>query len=207
LILANGAFVDAPEPTARQASRPLRLGHLGNLGPDKGLDRLLALLRRVLADGLQCRLVLGGPPVSVDDARTIVAAQKEFGAALDYRGRIETSARERFYRQIDVFVFPSRSTEAQPLVLIEALAHGVPVIAEARGCIRDLLGPADPGCVGCAGDFLEHARALLATWEGDPTRLAEAAARARLRFCELHEEGRRGYERLVRLLAVGEAAG
>lgn len=43
----------------------------------------------------------------------------------------------RFFNDIDVFVFlTTYLNEAQPTVLFEAMAHGIPVISYDRGCIR-----------------------------------------------------------------------
>ena len=78
-----------------------------------------------------------------DDARSFA----EMIAAAPYRvhvlGPVHGAAKARFFAMIDVFVFPTRyAHEADPLVVWEALAAGRPVIAYARGCIREQVGDA-----------------------------------------------------------------
>jgi glycosyltransferase involved in cell wall biosynthesis len=80
----------------------------------------------------------------------IDAALGEFAGALDYRGRVLGDDKAKFYRDIDVFVFPTTyANEAQPIVVFEAKAAGKDVIAYDRACIRkqldetDLLIPVD----------------------------------------------------------------
>src|SRR5262249_17798066 len=68
-------------------------------------------------------------------------------------------------------------SEAQPLVILEALSAGIPVIATTRGCICDLLssgGTALPE----GADFVPAAVRLIADWAGDRVRLAALGATA-----------------------------
>ena len=45
-----------------------------------------------------------------------------------------------FYTQLDLLVFPTMYVnESEPFVILEALAHGVPVITTPRGCIASSL--------------------------------------------------------------------
>jgi len=97
-------------------------------------------------------------------------ALNEFAGALDYRGRVLGDDKAKFYRDIDVFVFPTTyANEAQPLVVFEAKASGNDVIAYDRGCIRkqldetDLLIPAD-------GAFTDIAIAWLSEIPADDRR-------------------------------------
>ena len=79
----------------------------------------------------------------------------EFGDAFDYRGRVLGPDKARFFDDIDVFVFPTRYTnEAEPLVVLEALRAGKPVIATARGCIADDL-PMAAGAVFPEHEFID----------------------------------------------------
>jgi 1,2-diacylglycerol 3-alpha-glucosyltransferase len=67
------------------------------------------------------------------------------------------------YRAADAFVFASR-TETQGLVLLEAMAQGVPVVSTAVMGTRDVLlkeGHAVPGCVVAQDDVAPFARELV----------------------------------------------
>lgn len=141
IVLSNSAFV-APSNPKRQRRRagPLVIGLLSNLNEAKGLYVFLDVLRVARNQGLDIAAALAGPAQSVADAEAIAKAGREFGARLDYRGAVYGEAKEVFFDDIDVFLFPTRySNEAQPTVIYEALSHGVPVISYDRGCICDQL--------------------------------------------------------------------
>ena len=131
VILSNAIF-SPPAATAaplRRHDGALRLGHLSNLCVDKGLDTLFSLLRALLDEGIPAKLVLAGPGLGRLDNAMIAAGLYEFGDAVEYLGPVDGAAKEAFYRDIDVFVFPTRyRNEAQPLVVFEALAAGVPAL-------------------------------------------------------------------------------
>jgi glycosyltransferase involved in cell wall biosynthesis len=139
-IVSNAAFVDqVPEQTPfRDRSSRLRIGLLSNLTREKGLHTFLQLLRSLKDSSLEIEGILAGPIAKSDDKERVAAAERELGGALRYIGPVYGEEKARFYRDIDVFVFPTEyANEAQPTVLFEALAAGNHVIAFARGCIAD----------------------------------------------------------------------
>jgi glycosyltransferase involved in cell wall biosynthesis len=93
-----------------------------------------------------------------------------------YTGPVQRSA---FMRSIDVFVLPSLA-EGTPNGIIEAMAHGLPVIASAIGGIPDTVSP-DSGILVNPGDVdaLVEAMAALAT---DPERRAVMGKAARQQY-------------------------
>jgi glycosyltransferase involved in cell wall biosynthesis len=103
----------------------------------------------------------------------------------------------------DVFCYvTSTAVECHPLVLLEALAAGVPIVAEARGGIPDIVAHGVNGLLaGSASDVGRQVRAL----RDDPAlraRLAAGAARTAPRFRA--ERQLEAYERLIeRVRAVG----
>lgn len=143
LTVSNAALVGQPTNSTPRSAGGLVFGHLSNLTLEKGLDTVLETLRRCIAQKLPVRLVLAGPTTDNSIRDIVVAAQAEFGSALDYRGPIYGSQKSQFFSDIDIFLFPTRyRNETQPLVILESLAASVPVVASARGCIADDLGNA-----------------------------------------------------------------
>jgi glycosyltransferase involved in cell wall biosynthesis len=136
-IVVSNAFIlgEQPEPMSIQAdATPLTIGHLSNLTIEKGLQRFLDLFEACGHFGPVNALIAG--PADDKVAAIINEAVRLSDGRLNWLGPIYGAEKETFYNSIDVFVMPTAYiNEAQPLVLIEALAHGVPVIATDVGCI------------------------------------------------------------------------
>lgn len=145
-VCSNAGLMDAPRALERRGAGgvdgPVVLGHLSNLSLDKGLADVVATLRRCRAEGLDVRLLLGGPAVSAEAQALVDAASAELGDAMTVLGPVARDDIDAFYEQIDVFVFPSRYVhEAEPLVVLDASRHGVPTIAHAVGCLPGMVAP------------------------------------------------------------------
>jgi glycosyltransferase involved in cell wall biosynthesis len=111
---------------------------LGNHTPNKGVPILLEAFSRIKCPYL---LILGG------DCRSEIDYDSyKRGARDDQRivitGRLTNDEVSALLRRSDLFVFPSLA-DTFPLVVLEAMAHGVPVLASDVGGIRYQL---DPGC-------------------------------------------------------------
>ncbi len=117
-------------------NKPLVIGLLSNLSPEKGLLDFIDILKQAKAKNLSIKGILAGPAVSDNDNAYIIDAQKILGDTLEYRGAVYGKDKHQFFCDIDVFVFPTRyATEAQPNVLFEAMSHGLPIISFNRGGI------------------------------------------------------------------------
>jgi glycosyltransferase involved in cell wall biosynthesis len=91
-----------------------------------------------------------------------------------------------FFGALNVFIMPSRS-EAWGMAALEAMAHGVPVIASDVGGLPEIVEPDNGGWLVPAGDPAALARAIM-----------EAASSPH----RLHEQGQRARER-AQLFSVG----
>jgi glycosyltransferase involved in cell wall biosynthesis len=211
MIVSNAAFYPAGESAPDRSPGKLVLGHMGNLTDEKGLDLVLDLYREALSSGLAAQLVLAGPTADATAAHEIVAAQEASGTGLVYRGPVYGADKTRFFDDIDVFVFPTRYVnEAEPTVLFEALAHGVPVIALGRGCIPEQLGAIDgegPGgiVVPVGGAFVKRATEALRGWVASPDGFAAKRRAAQARMAALHEQAAGDFQRLLQAMASGAA--
>ena len=165
--------VAAAEPPARSAK--LRVLFVGSLGQRKGLSYLFAACRQVA--GAVSLTVIGQKPL-------------EPCAALDRELRdvrwIESCAHARVLAEMaahDVFVFPSLF-EGFGLVLLEALAMGLPVITTAHTAGPDLIREGVEGFIVPIRDSSAIA-ACLERLHRDPARRSEMARAARLRAREI----------------------
>ena len=202
-VLSNTTFTP-PRPVERTfPARRLRVGHLSNLSREKGIGSVFDCMRALWARDIEVELWLAGPPEDAQTARMITAARAEFGDRINYLGRLSASGVQQFYDNIDVFLFPSAyEHEAEPLVVIDAVSAGVPVIATDRGCIGYLLGITG-GRVLPAEDFVAQSVKQIATWARDPARLSDASIQTQARFAELHERSRLQLARLLATIVNG----
>jgi glycosyltransferase involved in cell wall biosynthesis len=145
--IPNGIVVAdfAPRPRVREATRaalgvgseiPLLLT-AGRLNTQKNHAALLAALADPRLEALKVRLLIAG--------------EGELGPALEAQAGLGLSDRVRFlgvvsdlpdlYAAADVFVLSS-TWEGNPLVVMEAMAAGKPIVATAVGCVPELVSAA-----------------------------------------------------------------
>jgi glycosyltransferase involved in cell wall biosynthesis len=184
------SIVSAPLGKPRNPpATPFQLGHLSNLSRAKGLDLVLATLRILRTKNVPARLALAGPYHTGDARDTVQRALAEFGELVEYRGPLYGDDKTTFLDGVDCFLFPSRS-ESWGIVLHEAMASGVPVIAYDRGCTKTVVG--DGGLVVDAqADFPLAAARQIEQWMQEPARYIQASQAAVEHAARLEAEGRR----------------
>jgi glycosyltransferase involved in cell wall biosynthesis len=107
------------------------------------------------------------------------------------------------YQQADVLCLPTYG-DAVPLVVVEAMACGTPVVATDIGAIRELIDDERAGVLVRAGDVAGLRGALVALLEDDDRRAA-LGAHGRQRCEERYDARRQGAEILDRLAGVAGA--
>jgi glycosyltransferase involved in cell wall biosynthesis len=178
----------------------LKIGHLSNLSIEKGLKTVLDAFAELRLSNKDCELHLAGPVTGSQEQKLLVEAEHRFGASLKIHGPLYKEDKEAFFSTIDCFWFPSQYVnEAQPVVLVEALASGVPSISIKRGCIEWLLG--DAGIAASNEEqfikiAVEHALRPIS----DVDRLL-ARNRCKERFSQLRELEAIGLENAIRFLS------
>ena len=131
-IIPNSYQVRPAVPPQGAPSLPIRFGYLGQIHPNKGIEVLLQAVTR-LPEGAWHLKIAG---------RGFTAYERHLRAgyggkpAIEFLGHVEAEA---LLRQTDVLVAPSFLSETFGRVVIEAYAHGVPVIASNRGAMPELV--------------------------------------------------------------------
>jgi glycosyltransferase involved in cell wall biosynthesis len=145
-VIGNEAFVETVPRVDEVHSQEgtgggLVVAHLANLTIEKGLDIVLDTARHAVRTGLDLRLRIGGPVVEERARLALAAGQCDLADRLEYWGPVRQDQLDDFYRGVSVFLFPSRyDAEAQPLVVLEALARGVPCVTSEVGCLAGAEG-------------------------------------------------------------------
>ena len=134
-VISNSAASAAATTEGRDLSAPL-VGFVGRVVPIKDVETFLRACRLV-ADALPAaRFVVVGP-LDHDQpyAERCRAQAHALGLDVEFTGETDPSS---WYPRLDALVLTSRS-EAQPLVALEAMAAGVPVVATSVGGCPELL--------------------------------------------------------------------
>ena len=118
---------------------PYRLLYTGRISVTKGLVDIVKAMAMVVSRGIDVMFDLAGPLEPGDPGLEEIYA---VGEALGVRERIRYHGYRpvgpelfELYRQADIFVIASRSSEGFPRVIWEAMAHSLPVIATKVGSI------------------------------------------------------------------------
>ena len=143
---------DARERARLEAifARPPRriVGAIGRLSPEKGFDVLVAAIGSIAHAHPELGVVIFG------DGPLRASLQRQIDA-LGLTERVVlpgfASGLERVTPAFDLFVLPSH-TEGLPVVVLEAMASSVPVVATAVGGTPEALGDGDCGTLVPAGD-------------------------------------------------------
>ena len=114
------------------------LTYIGRVAHEKNIGFLLQVFREVLQSVPDALLVIAGEGPARSALRAEVAALG-LDACVHFAGYLEReSALLDCYAAADVFVFASR-TETQGLVLLEAMAQGIPIVSTAELGTRSVL--------------------------------------------------------------------
>jgi L-malate glycosyltransferase len=137
-VIHNIVDIDKFELVKSKPGAILNIGFLGGLkNYNKGLDLLLK--SAALLEKKDFFLHIGGNGILLDDFKKM-AADLDIDSNCKFYGEISRNEIANFYSKLDLFVLPSRY-ETFGIVLIEAMACGIPVIATKCGGPQEIVTP------------------------------------------------------------------
>jgi glycosyltransferase involved in cell wall biosynthesis len=181
----------APEATGPPPGAPPQLLCVAAVIPGKRQDLLVRALAR-LGDLPWTCVVAGSLTRDVAYAASVRAQVHDAGLAdrIFFPGELDRDALGTLYLASSVFVLPS-AFETYGLVLVEAMARGLPIVATRVGAIPDTV-PADAGILVAPADDADLAGAVRSLLEDTPGEPASALRRRQ----QLGAAGRRHAARL-----------
>ena len=178
MVLPNPARLPASVPDRSHRKR-VQFLYLGRVCRSKGaFDLVTAFAALDPAIRERSQLVIAGD----GDLEGIAQAARPFGASVLVLSWVDAATRDRLLAESDVFVLPSYR-EGVPMALLEAMAHGLPVISTPVGGIPDVVKSGKEGLLVDTGAVDALAAAMTRLVRDEPLRL-ELGRQARERAAQ-----------------------
>jgi glycosyltransferase involved in cell wall biosynthesis len=147
------------------------LGTVALFRPRKGIEVLLEALALLRAQGLPVRLLAVGAfeDSAYEKHVRARAVQLDVAGAVDWAGF--SADVDAYWGRMDLFVLPSLFGEGMPMVLLEAMAAGLPVVASQTDGITDVVRDGEEGLLVEPGRPVLLARAIHCVLQGQIDRL------------------------------------
>jgi glycosyltransferase involved in cell wall biosynthesis len=209
-VVPNG--VDDVEPRVRNKNgdrlRPWRILHLNFLDRAKGSLILLAAIPTVLRHRTDVEFVFAGSWLQSDQEREARHYVEELGLEryVQFTGEVVGTEKQRLFQSADLFVFPGLCQEGQPLVVLEAMASGLPVVYTDRGCLRETVVDGEAGVEAYTNDPYDLALKMCDLLDR-PEEMARLGLNSRLRYRSYFTQDQHT-RRMIRVLveAMGQPA-
>jgi len=161
-ILPNGVNLERFRPGLRRLERfddeTPNILFVGRHDPRKGLPELMAACQGLAQDAVPFRLVIvGDGPLR---GRIEAMSHGALEGRVHFEGRVSNEKLPRYYASADVFCSPARGGESFGIVLLEAMACGVPIVATDLQGYRTVLTPGMEGLLVPPRDPASLQRAL-----------------------------------------------
>ena len=168
--------IDSRGERGQELTWAINVLYFSYMTPSKGVLTALKAAAKVLDRNNDIRFTFAGPmgPESVREAFEQLSGR--YHSRVGYRGYIgDASDRTRLYRDADIFIFPTHR-DVFGLVLLHAMAEGLPVIASIEGTIPEILKDGENGFLIEKGDAGQLANRILQLANDRPLRKAMGEA-------------------------------
>jgi glycosyltransferase involved in cell wall biosynthesis len=149
-VIEHGVEIAPVRRRAQDVRRPLRFVYLGALAWQKGVHVIVAAARDL--DAARATLTIYGDPLAFPEY--VERLKDEAGPAVHFAGRLERHEVAAALVEGDVLLVPSLWYETSALVIQEAMACGLPVVASALGALPERIRPGVDGLLLPPGDVV-----------------------------------------------------
>lgn len=184
-VVPNGIEWGKPRGRGGRSAggRRFRILYLGTLTRLKGVLVLVAAIPLTLKRRPDVEFVFAGGWFDPKDRREAEAAITQAGVEghVIWTGPVKGEEKEALFASADLFVFPGVQQEGQPLVVIEAMAAGLPILFTDRGCLRETVIAEENGREVRINDPEDLAEQIVRMLE-NPEGMREMGRRSRARY-------------------------
>jgi glycosyltransferase involved in cell wall biosynthesis len=140
-VIPNGVDISLFREIKRGKNRNILF--VGRISPSKGLEELISAMKGVLGVVPDAELTVVGPPspseIGYWKQLVRMVSELDLNTHVKFLGGLSREVLPEVYNQASVFVCPSRN-ESFGIVLIEAMAAGVPIVASNIPEFKEIAG-------------------------------------------------------------------
>lgn len=201
VCVANGIDLDGAEAVPRAEPREgVHVIFLSSLFVWKGTRVFIEAFAAAARNDPLLRATMAGswPSDDVREQTFALAAREGVADRIVFPGVVEGRRKGKLLRGGDIFCFASLVPEGQPLVILEAMAAGLPVVSSSWPGIADTVVDGETGILVADREPASFAAALLQLG-ADPAMRARMGAAGRERYARLYTQRAFG-DRMIALL-------
>lgn len=144
---------------------------VGNIYPYKGTDVLIKAMPKIIKEIPDTKLVFVGKGI-LKESLNVLSMKLAVNKNISFAGFVEDAfEKAMYYKAADVFVLPSTGPEIFGIVILEAMACGVPIVASKIGGIPDIVKDGENGLLVPPGDSEALADAIIYLLENEDIRV------------------------------------
>jgi phosphatidylinositol alpha-mannosyltransferase len=137
-IIPNGIEVSRFKQKIKREDREMRILYVGRIEKRKGLIYLLDAFRELAEEFPKLRLwVVGSGPLVLKDK--FYVKERGLNQKVKFFGTVSDREIVKIYRQVDIFCSPAWANESFGIILLEAMATGLPIVAFANSGYQAVL--------------------------------------------------------------------
>jgi glycosyltransferase involved in cell wall biosynthesis len=176
LVVYNSTHLPALADKTQEKRETVNIVFLGLIGERKGIFDLIEVVSRLIKDGCNIHLTVGG---NGDISRLHKEIElKGLKNHVTYVGWIMGDAKDKLLRNTDIFVLPSYG-EGMPMTILEAMSYAIPIVSTLVGGIPELIINGTTGYMIQPGDVNNlYARILDLVTDADKRRTFGQRGRA-----------------------------
>ncbi|MFM8843716.1 MAG: glycosyltransferase family 4 protein [Actinomycetota bacterium] len=150
--------------------RPHTIGFIGRFSePRKGLGILLEALPNIARIFPDVKILVAGPGEGIEAMQSVNPALRN---KLQFLGRINDAEKAAFLKSLDLYVAPNTGGESFGIILAEAMAAGVPIVASDIPAFRYLLDEGKNGSLFENENAMSLSEAIIDLLKNDAKRQA-----------------------------------
>jgi len=149
-VIPNGIIIQHSVKTVKSPKdENINVTYLGALKRRKGYQEIIYAIPDIVSEVNNMHFYLAGEVCDFENYKEVTDFIKEnrLEKYITFSGVVEGEDKYRLLEKADIFCFPPIEPEGQPLVILEAMACGLPVISTEFGAIPDIVKNGENGFV------------------------------------------------------------